>query len=96
MVSIDKRLNLFVGYFSIHLACRYCFTHLIQQELNSVAMEWNIHQISCKNNSEGVSGKPDVLYFQPECQGSTEYGFPVDKEDISICRDGYRHITMYF
>ena len=38
--------------------------HLIQDELSSIAQEWNTYRI--RPSSENPGGVPDVLYFLPE------------------------------
>ncbi len=62
---------------------------VLQKELNQVATEWNLHHITSKRNHDGPAGKPDVMYFTPALYDNREYGFQVNKEDVSICKDIY-------
>ena len=63
---------------------RFCFMDLIQDELNRVALEWNLHRIRPSTNLESPSGKPDILYFLPELKGAQDYSTPTDVEEIEI------------
>ena len=56
---------------------RFCFMDLIQDELNRVALEWNLHRIRPSTNLESPSGKPDILYFLPELKGAQDYCTPI-------------------
>ena len=60
---------------------------LIQSELHSVALEWNVHRIRPSTNLESPSGKPDVLYFLPTFLGVQDYCTPVHLEEIEIAED---------
>ena len=56
---------------------RFCFMDLIQDELNRVALEWNLHRIRPSTNLESPSRKPDILYFLPELKGAQDYCTPI-------------------
>ena len=62
---------------------------LLQKELYQIATEWNIHHITSKMNNDGPSGKPVVMYFTPALYDTRDYGFRVNQEDVSICKDIY-------
>ena len=62
---------------------------VLQKELYQVATEWNIHHITSKMNHEGPAGKPDVMYHTPTLYDAQDYGFPVNRDDVSICKDVY-------
>ena len=62
---------------------------VLQKELYQVAKEWNIHHITSKVNHGGPAGKPDVMYFTPTLYETREYGFRVNHEDVSICKEIY-------
>lgn len=62
---------------------------VLQKELHRVATEWNIHHIASKMNHEGPAGKPDVMYYTPTLYDIRDYGFPVNRDDVSICKDIY-------
>ncbi|OWF49328.1 hypothetical protein KP79_PYT22885 [Mizuhopecten yessoensis] len=63
---------------NVHLECvRYCFLLLINHDLKKVIRHWNEHRIRYNRNSESPSGKPNVLYFQPEVFLATESKLPL-------------------
>ena len=62
---------------------------VLQKELYQVATEWNLRHISSKMNHDGPTGKPDVMYFTPALYETQDYGFRVNQEDVSICKEIY-------
>jgi len=44
--------------------------HLVQQDIERFAREWNTHRIRLSTNTASPSGIPDELYFLPEIQGA--------------------------
>jgi hypothetical protein len=62
----------------------------LQEDLNSIKQHWNSHYIR-KSRFDTVSGRPDELYFLPECSGATDYIRPVDdanfKDMSEYCHD---------
>jgi len=66
----------------------FCFNHLIQQDLNFVAMHWNTHYIR-RSRHDTISGKPDELFFLPEASGGEDQLQPVTedhmREAVSQC-----------
>ena len=72
----------------IHLECtRFCFfLSLIQKQLDSFQMNWNIHRIRSQRHGELVSGIPEVLFQQPLvfCARDCSFSLPCD---ISILQD---------
>ena len=47
-----------------------------------VQRHWNSHYIR-KSRFDTVSGRPDKLYFLPECSGATDHIQPVDDEEFN-------------
>lgn len=47
----------------------YCFSALLQEDLNAVLDHWNAHKIR-KSRHGTVSGRPDSLFFLPEHHGA--------------------------
>ena len=43
----------------------FCFSKLLQDDLDKVKDHWNSHKIS-KSPYSSVHGVPDVIYFLPE------------------------------
>ena len=50
----------------------YCFANLLQQDLTAVKQHWNSHYIR-KSRFDTVAGRPNELYFLPECTGAQDY-----------------------
>ena len=57
----------------ISLECLwYCFTKVLQKELDSVKEQWNTHRIR-KSRNDSVPGRPDSLFFLPDKGGFCIY-----------------------
>lgn len=61
---------------------RYCFSHLIQKDLDLISQEWNTHRIRRQKNTELPARKPNCLYYFPEAYGSKNYGKLVHEDEI--------------
>ena len=57
----------------------FCFSSLIQRDLNTVKDHWNTHFIS-RSRHETVPGRPDELFFLPELHSAQDYKQPVTEE----------------
>jgi hypothetical protein len=69
----------------IHLECvRFCFMRVIQDSLDMFRTTWNGHRIRRQRNTESLSGKPNVLYFQPQLYHAHDYARSVlyHREDV--------------
>ena len=72
----------------IHIQCvRYCYTHILQQELDTTRKLWNTHYIRKNRNLRSPSGKPDVIYHLPHRYGATDYLKPIDEECMGYLKD---------
>ena len=49
----------------------FCFSKVLQDDLNKVKDHWNSHKIS-KSPYSSVHGVPDVMHFLPEYHGHEE------------------------
>lgn len=73
----------FPGYIILYVLCsfgvfldllyfrpllRYCYLHIVQQKLDEIKGEWNIHMRRGNNNQ--IGGIPNVLYNHPQLQGN--------------------------
>ena len=66
----------------IHLECIwFCFSKIIQKELDEIRDEWNNHYIR-KSRHHTASGIPNTLYFLPEGVGTIDYKHPYSLEDL--------------
>ncbi|XP_060608250.1 uncharacterized protein LOC132760318 isoform X1 [Ruditapes philippinarum] len=74
----------------LHVEClKFSFMHLIQAELDRIAVNWNLHSIRKQRNSEVPNGKHDLMYFVPELFGGHNYGKIVDQNDVDACCEMY-------
>lgn len=64
----------------------YCFSHVLQQDLNTVKEHWNTHLIR-KLRHATVSGRPDSLFYLPEHHGAaSDLLLTVAQEEIDyVC-----------
>ncbi|KAJ8966411.1 hypothetical protein NQ314_003541 [Rhamnusium bicolor] len=58
---------------------------MLQEELDTVAREWNMHRISSSRNSTAPKGRPFLMYHTPEVYGTIDYLCEVTQEENSIC-----------
>lgn len=59
----------------------YCFSFVIQTELDAVKEHWNTHYIR-KSRHDTVNGRPDSLFFLPEHHGTVDMLVHVPQEKI--------------
>ena len=77
----DERL--FDPSLNHHKECmKFCFSGILQSELDNIKEKWNNHHIRNSKNAECPGGKPDVLYFNPVAAGVTDYKFPLAGEKL--------------
>ena len=48
---------------------RFCFMHLIEEDLCRTGVEWNSHRIRPSANSNSPPGYPDQLFYMPQLIG---------------------------
>ncbi|WAR12359.1 hypothetical protein MAR_026539 [Mya arenaria] len=84
----SDRCELFV-FTAIHVqlyeCVRFCFTQILQHELDTVRQEWNDHPIRRQNGDE-INGRPEILYQHPDLYGTRDYEFPVEMADVVTFR----------
>ena len=78
---------------ALHMECLwFCFSKVLQDDLNKVKDHWNSHKIS-KSPYSSVYGVPDVMYFLPEYHGHKECLVSVSEqlaEDMEVhCQSIY-------
>ena len=59
----------------------YCFSPVIQDELDAVKENWNTHYIR-KSRHDTINGRPDSLFFLPEHHGAVDMLNQVPEEKI--------------
>jgi len=60
----------------------FCFSKILQVELDKVRDHWNSHYI-WRSRHDTVPGVPDILYFLPENSGRTDCIVPVSQEKLN-------------
>ena len=72
----------------LHVDCiRFSFTALLQEELTRVARHWNLHYIRSSRNTESLPGRPDVLFFLPELQDTSDYKITVQTDEVQLVEE---------
>ncbi|PFX14985.1 hypothetical protein AWC38_SpisGene20822 [Stylophora pistillata] len=59
----------------------FCFSKVLEKELENVKDHWNTHYIR-KSRHDTVAGVPDILYFLPENSGLMDCMVPVPTEKL--------------
>ena len=54
------------------MCVQYSYLDLIQEELDSVVDRWNHHCIREQRTRDVVSGRPDILFNNPELASKSE------------------------
>ena len=83
---------------TLHMECLwFCFSKLLQDDLNKVKDHWNSHKIS-KSPYSSVHGVPDVMYFLPEYHRHEECLVSVPEqlvEDMDVHCQSEREDNIY-
>ena len=67
----------------LHMECLwFCFSSIIQKDLDGVIEHWNTHRIR-RSRHGTVPGVPDVLYFLPETSGRSDCKVEVTDKKIA-------------
>ena len=59
----------------------FCFNEVIQHDLDFIKLHWNTHYI-CPSRHDTIPGKPDELFFLPECCGVEDQLCPVSETQV--------------
>ena len=65
---------------------RYCFMHILRNELYTVAVEWNHHIIS-KSINGGPNGRSDTMFFLPHLYNPDSF-----LENVQEVEASYPHV----
>ena len=67
----------------LHMECLwFCFSSILQKDLDGVIEHWNTHRIR-RSRHGTVPGVPDVLYFLPKTSGRSDCKVEVTDEKIA-------------
>ena len=63
--------------------------HLIRDELQRAAIQWNLHHIRPSTNPSSPPGRPDTLYFKPSLTGGQirDHKYPIVDDDIDVAKE---------
>lgn len=61
----------------------FCFSGILQQDLDFVREHWNTHTIRASSYNT-IAGKPDELYLLPENKGGEDRLHPVSAEEVEF------------
>ncbi len=64
----------------------FCFSRILQNDLDKVKEHWNSHKVS-KSPYSGVHGVPDIMYFLPEHHGNDICLVDVSQEQVDKIED---------
>eukprot|EP00105_Crassostrea_gigas_P025855 XP_011446570.1 PREDICTED: uncharacterized protein LOC105341643 [Crassostrea gigas] len=64
---------------------QFCFTALVQRELDAVRAIWNSHRIRPSKNENVPHGRPTVMFSMPEIFHTKNFLKTVDQRDVNIC-----------
>ncbi len=77
----------------------FCFSRILQKELNTIREHWNSHYIR-QSRYDTIAGKPDVLFYLPESVGAVNHIKPVTEvqiQDMSqYCEEAQEHIENVY
>ena len=86
---VDERKYHLGNYFHRQCAC-YVYAIFLQQELDTVKIEWNNHYIRKVKNSQ-ISGIPDELFSTPQLHGHVNCFKEVSLEEIDTLLQEYEN-----
>eukprot|EP00794_Sanderia_malayensis_P016404 gene16404-18041_t len=66
----------------------FCFSQVIQENLNRVKSHWNSHYIR-KSRHETIAGRPNELYFLPELHDAQSFIQEVADQDIQTVFENF-------
>lgn len=69
----------------------FCFSSLIQQDLDQVKDHWNTHYIR-RTRHDTVPGRPDELYYLPEWHNAEDFLLPVNEQQRQHVLESYPDI----
>ena len=69
--------NIFDNSLPHHVeSIRFCFSEILQRELDEVRVLWNNHYMRKNRRAECPNGRTDILFHTPECYGYRDFTYP--------------------
>ncbi|KAK5647929.1 hypothetical protein RI129_002821 [Pyrocoelia pectoralis] len=82
----------FSGSFLDKALIQFCFLKIIQEELDTVVIEWNTHKISGSKNSVCPRGRPFIMYHMPQLFGTKNYLCQLPRQPVDMFDE---HCTFF-
>ena len=74
---------------------KFCFSGILQSELDNMKEMWNNHCIRNSRNTECPRGRPTVLYFNPAAAGAADYKFLLVREKLDQTLRFYVYPSLF-
>ncbi|KAG1930743.1 hypothetical protein F2P79_022072 [Pimephales promelas] len=88
-----KEEDYFSGDFLDKSIVQFCFTTLVQDELDRFVQMWNAHRIRAQRNITAPHGRPSIMYMAPHLYGSDDYLFQCNSLDVQNCQEECHMLT---
>ncbi|XP_046569551.1 uncharacterized protein LOC124277874 [Haliotis rubra] len=85
--SMLKDVGSFSGDFLDKSLIQFCFTEIIQTELDQVVKLWNSHHVRSSRTSTSPSGRPFMMYNCPGVYGTHTFLCDVAQETVGLCSE---------
>ena len=66
----------------------FCFSSIIQQDLDFVVQHWNSHYIR-RSRHDTISGRPDELFYLPELHSGKDLSHQVSEQECQYVKENY-------
>ena len=66
----------------------FCFSSIIQQDLDFVVQHWNSHYIR-RSSHDTISGRPDELLYLPELHSGKDLLHQVSEQECQYVKENY-------
>jgi len=70
----------------------FCFSGLIQQDLDKVKEHWNSHYIG-RSRYDTVRGRPSELFYLPKLHNTEDFLAPVSAQQCDYITENYLALT---
>lgn len=88
--------SIFDPSLSYHVDClRFCFTGLLQTDLDHTRRLWNNHRIRKTKNAESPPGRPAILYFTPQLSDGEDCKFPINNSDVILAGEHSEQSSLF-
>ncbi|CAH1107743.1 unnamed protein product [Psylliodes chrysocephalus] len=82
-----KDEDYFCGDFLDKCLVQCCFMSMIQEDLNEVVTEWNVHKTSKSRNSIAPTERPAIMFDIPSLYGAKNYCVEIPNFSVDALSD---------